>query len=188
MRSWFLCAIVCLGLFSSFARAESEAGVYDGPAQWQEFDRFMQLRERQDRVTGLSYLVSGAVATVGGMAGYYSSEDAFSRGMYAVSQTIGIAAVGYGASVYWLGNDYGSFHRAVSRSSLTPAQRNELLRGFLFEEELRRDRARRIRAGTHMLLAAVNLYNASKEPDRDVKNLFNFLAGVNLVIGLSYSF
>lgn len=167
---------------------EAETDLYDGPARWAEFDKFMKEREKQDRITGLSYLISGGVATIGGVAGYYSSEDAFSRGMYAVSQSVGIAAIGYGASVYWIGNEYNSFYRAVARSSLSPSQKSELLKFFLEQERERKEAARWIRVGTHALLAAVNFYNASKESDRDVKNLFNFLGGVNLVIGLSYTF
>lgn len=161
---------------------------YDGPDSWAEFEAAMQEREHQDRVAGLSYLLSGAIATVGGIAGSATNDDGFSRSVFAISQTLGIAAMGYGASLYWNGNDYASFYRSVRDSSLSPAQKTELLKRFLAYERNERDRARWIRFGTHALLAAVNFYSASQEDNRDVRSVLQFLGGVNVILAVSYTF
>lgn len=185
---WLLSVFLLVGSVVSSPAFAAEDIEYEGPAQWQHFDKFMREREEEDRITGLSYIISGAIATLGGSVGYYSSDDTFSRGAYAITQSVGIAALGYGASVYWNGNEYNSFYRAVRDSSISPSQKSEILSRFLENEKGQRARARWIRAGTHIVLAAVNFYSASREKDKDVRNIFNFLGGVNAVIGFSYAF
>lgn len=161
---------------------------YKGPPQWESFEAFMHERQRQDEITGLSYMLSGAAATIGGVVGYYSSDDTLSRGLYAVAQTVGVAAIGYGATDYWIGNEYNSFFHAVEGSSLTAQQKGELLQRFLEKEREEKDKARWIKIVTHSLIAAVNLYSSAHEPDRNMKNILDFLAGANVVLALSYTF
>lgn len=186
MKNFFLA--FCLMLFIAPGAVQATEVDYVGPEEWEQFDQFMLEREREDEITGLSYLISGALATVGGNVGYYSSTDPFSRGAFALTQSVGIVAMGYGASIYWNGNDFGSFYRAVRDSSLSPGQKTELLQRFLQNERAQKERSRWIRMGTHVLLAAVNLYSASQEQDKDVKRLFQFLGGVNAVIAFTYAF
>lgn len=159
--------------------------LYDGPATWAEFEVDMRKREHADEVVGLSYMVSGGIAMIGGIIGVQSSPDPYSRGFFAISETLGIAALGYGASIYWNGNEYSSFYRAVRDSSLPPAQKTELLRKFLENERAEYQRAEWIRIATYSLLAAVNFYAASQEPNPDVRRLLQFLGGVNLVLAFS---
>jgi hypothetical protein len=180
----FVVALILLGGIS----VQAQDLIYDGPSQWSDFDEFMREREEEDRVTGLSYIISGAIATVGGIAGYYSSQDSFSRGAYAITQTVGIMSLGYGASIYYNGNEYDSFYRAVRDSSLSPLQKTEILRRFLENEKAELKRSQWIRTGTHILLAAVNFYSANQEKDKDVKGLFQFLGAVNAAIAISYAF
>ncbi|MBX3041298.1 MAG: hypothetical protein KF789_11385 [Bdellovibrionaceae bacterium] len=179
--------LVALSLFF-FSTAWADDVVYDGPADWSKFDQFMIDRQKEDEITGLSYLLSGALATIGGNLGYYSSSDSFSRGAYALTQSVGIVAIGYGASIYWNGNEFDSFYRAVRDSSLSSAQKTELLQRFLSNEKTQRERTRWIRMGTHALLAVVNFYSASQEKDKDVKNVFQFLGGVNALLAFTYAF
>lgn len=161
---------------------------YDGPSNWESFHQFMIERAKQDEITGLSYMISGGLAAVGGNIGYYSSTDTFSRGAYALTQSAGIFAIGYGASIYWNGNEFDSFYRAVRDSSLSPLQKTEVLQKFLENERAQKDREDMIRMGTFILLSAMNFYSATQEDDNDVKNVFNFLGGVNLLLAFSYAF
>lgn len=94
---------------------ESEDLGYGGPVQWESFKRYMKDRQEEDHIRGVSYMISGTVAVLGGVAGYYNSEDSFSRGIYAIAQSVGVAAIGYGANKYWNGNEYNSFFYAVER-------------------------------------------------------------------------
>lgn len=186
MKKFFLLFLSLTLLTPSLSFADEMS--YDGPPSWQNFDDFMKQREQEDEITGLSYLISGAIATVGGSVGYYGSSDTFSRGAYAITQSVGVAALGYGATIYFNGNEYDSFYRAVRDSSLSSAQKNEVLQRFLANEKEQHDRARWIRVATHTLLAALNFYSAAHEKDKDVRNIFQFLGGVNAVIAVSYAF
>lgn len=179
---------VTLVIILMTAIAQADDVIYDGPSDWTLFDQFMKKQEEEDQIKGLSYLVSGTLATVGGSIGYYESSDTFSRGAYALTQSLGILAIGYGASIYWTGNEFGSFYTAVKDSNLTNAQRNELLARFLKAEQIRYERDQAIRMSTHFLLAAVNFYASTRETDKDVKKLFQFLGGINLFLALTYAF
>lgn len=170
------------------AQAYTSEVAYEGPVQWEAFNKYMQERQKEDRVTGMSYIISGTIATAGGLAGYYNSEDSFSRGVYAIAQSVGVAAIGYGANRYWNGNEYNSFFYAVEGARLTPAQKAELLKRFLEKEKEEREKSRWIKIATHSLIAVVNLYSASHEEDKNVRGVLNFLAGTNAIIAFSYAF
>lgn len=181
-----LLGALLLGL--SEARADEMVVDYEGPAAWTSFDDYMRKRALEDERTGLSYIISGALATVGGFAGYASADDAASRGVYALTQSVGLSALGYGAAVYLNGNNYNSFYRSLRDAPLTPSQKTEILRRFLEEEKARRENTRWIRVGTHSLLAIVNLISADREKDEGVRGVLHFLGGVNAVFALSYAF
>jgi len=161
---------------------------YDGPVNWSSFHDYMEAQQKEDRLTGASYMISGVVATVGGVVGYYNSEDSFSRGVYAIAQSVGVAAIGYGAHRYWNGNDYNAFFHAVEGSNLSSAQKVEVLRRFLEWERGERNKSRWIKIATHSLISVVNLYSASREEDKDVRGVLHFLAGTNAIIAFSYAF
>jgi hypothetical protein len=188
MKSWMLLVLILLNFAGATAFAENSEDGYTGTAQWEPFQKYMEVRQEQDRVLGTSYLISGLVATAGGLAGYYNSEDPFSRGVYAVSQSVGVAAIGYGASQYWIGNEYNSFFYAVNSAALSPEQKSDLLRRFLERDREARQKTRWIKVATHSLLALVNLYNSTREDDKTVRSVLQFLSGTNAVIAFSYVF
>ncbi|MGZ3745359.1 MAG: hypothetical protein ACXWRA_16290, partial [Pseudobdellovibrionaceae bacterium] len=161
---------------------------YQGPLYWESFQEYMENRQEEDRVKGLNYILSGSIATIGGIAGYYNSEDSFSRGVYAIAQSIGVAALGYGANAYWNGNEYNSFFYALEGAHLTSSQKAELLQRFLEKEKEEHRKSRWIKIGTHSLIALVNLYSAVHEEDKNVRGVLGFLAGVNAIIAFSYAF
>ncbi|RYZ66893.1 MAG: hypothetical protein EOP09_11965, partial [Proteobacteria bacterium] len=110
MKKWMLFILLCLNV--SVASAFNDDQGYLGPVKWDSFHKYMEERNEQDRVRGISYMVSGTIAAVGGVLGYYSSDDSLSRGIYAIAQSVGVAAIGYGANTYWIGNEYNSFYYA----------------------------------------------------------------------------
>jgi hypothetical protein len=177
-----------LSLGTMAAQAFTSDEGYQGPVQWDSFDHYMQDRNEEDRVRGISYMVSGTIATIGGVIGYYGSSDSFSRGIYAVAQSVGVAAIGYGANTYWIGNEYNSFYYAVHGSSLSSSQKAELLQRFLERDHEQRRKATWIKVATHSLIAVANLYSASREDDKTVRGVLHFLAGTNAVIAFSYAF
>jgi hypothetical protein len=175
-------------LSTQFVMASSDQDGYQGSAQWESFAKYMEHRQQQDEILGASYLISGTVATLGGIVGFYNSEDPFSRGVYAVAQSVGVAAIGVGASHYWIGNEYNSFFHAVDGAPLTAAQKNDLLQRYLERDREVRQKTRWIKVITHSLIATVNLYNSTRESDRNVRGVLQFLAGTNAVIAASYAF
>jgi len=183
-----LLVIFILMLSAVSVQAQDNIAEYEGPVQWNSFQKYMKERQEEDRIRGMSYMISGTIATIGGIAGYFNSEDSFSRGVYAIAQSVGVAAIGYGATSYWNGNEYNSFFYAVEGAHLSPGQKAELLQRFLEKEKEERSRSRWIKVATHSLIAVANLYSASHEEDRNVKGVLNFLAGTNAIIAFSYAF
>jgi len=188
MRKLLVLIFIFLPLFSLQARAFSSDADYEGPTRWDSFQKYMEERQKEDRLRGASYMISGALLTVGGVAGYYGSDDAFSRAIYAITQSVGVAAIGYGATNYWIGNEYNSFYAAVEGSHLSPEQKAELLYRFLDHEKAEREKTKWIKIATHSLIALANLYSAAHEQDGSVKSVLEFLAGTNAVIAISYAF
>jgi hypothetical protein len=184
MKSFFIFFI--LFQFASLVFAKSIQ--HKAPSSWSEFEEMMNQQLQKNEVTGVSYMLSGAATLIGGLAGAQGAQDIYSRSVFALVQSFGVTAIGYGAGIYWNGGSYNSFYLAVRDSSLNANQKNELLRNYLNYEKQEKERERWIKAGTHFLLTALNAYSASKEENKDVKGIFQFLAGANLVIGLTYSF
>lgn len=187
-RLWILIIVMVCSAFASSGWAEGVDEEYSGPVHWNSFQRYMRERHEEDRIKGLSYLISGVTATIGGLVGYYESEDSFSRGLYVIAQSVGVAAIGYGATTYWNGNEYNSFYYAVEGARLSPGQKEEVLRRFLEREQEERRKSRWIKVATHSLIAVANLYSASREEDKNVRGVLNFLAGTNAVVAFAYAF
>jgi F0F1-type ATP synthase membrane subunit c/vacuolar-type H+-ATPase subunit K len=188
MTKWIL---IFLYLFNSHAMASylAEEEGYDGPAQWNEFSQFVEQQQHRDRILGQSFVFSGLVATVGGAIGYHSSSDPYSRGIYAIAQSIGVAAIGYGGASYMIGNGYNAFYEALRKTpSLSAHQRAQLIEAYIRRDKEEREQRRNIKAFTHGLISVVNLYGASRESDPNLKTIFQFMGGTNLILSIGYSF
>ncbi|HEX7673067.1 MAG TPA: hypothetical protein VF412_02795 [Bdellovibrio sp.] len=183
--------LLCLTFLSAGiaqAKDKERPDHYDGAPQWAEFKQFVLEQREQDETLGLSYMISGAIATVGGIYGYYAAEEVFSRSMFAVTSTLGIAAIGLGATYYFTGNEYDSFYYSLEGSGLSLEQRNRVLKRYLEKEKQERENRKWIRVATHALIAAVNIYSATRETNPDARSIFYFLGGANAVLAVSYSF
>lgn len=161
---------------------------FTGPTQWTEFRTFVLEEHERDRERGLSYMISGGIAAIGGTLAYHGTDEPFGRAMYAVTANVGIAAVGLGATYYWTGNENDSFYQAIDGSSLSPQQKNEVLNRFLTRQRQEREHRRWIQVATHALVAAVNLYSAHQEENADIQSVFYFLGGANAILAISYAF
>ncbi|MDG0815868.1 hypothetical protein [Bdellovibrio svalbardensis] len=179
---FLILALSCVG------HARERQNYYDGNAQWKEFQQFVAEQRAEDEKLGLSYMISGAVATIGGVYGYYAAEEVFSRSMFAITSTVGLAAIGLGASYYWTGNEYDSLYYALEGSGLSLSERNKVLQRYLEKEKIERENRKWIRVATHAVIAAVNFYSASRETNDDAKTVFVFLGGVNALMAVTYSF
>ena len=180
--------LVIFFLFPSLAAAAAE-NIYPGEANWERYTRFVDDENQRERKLGTAYMVSGALAIVGGTIGYQQTADPFARTVFTISQSMGIAALGYGTYLLEIGNQDRGFHRAVQKTtSLTPSQKDELLANYLWEKRQFEKKARMIRAFTHGFIAALNFYNGSKQTDSNLQNVHYFIGGINLVAAVSFSF
>lgn len=180
--------IVAVLLFTLQSFAQERELDYQGAANWNEFRKYVLQQRDEDEKKGLGYIISGGVAAVGGTIGFYQSEEVFSRTVFAITSNIGLAAIGLGASYYWTGSDVDSFFYAIDGSSLSLAERNEVLQRYLEKEREAKESRRWIRVATYSLIALANLYSATQEESADIQSVFYFLGGANALLAISYSF
>lgn len=161
---------------------------YSGVANWTEFRQYVLHQQQEDERAGVAYMISGTVAAIGGTIAYQQSEEIFSRTIFAITSNLGLAAIGLGATYYWTGNELDSFYYAIEGSSLSLAERNEVLQRFLFKQQEEKRKAKWIRVATHALLAAANIYGATQEENKEISSVFYFLGGANALLAVTYTF
>lgn len=136
----------------------------------------------EHRTNGWAYVISGGIVLGISLPGYYLSEDVFARGVYSVGETLGVAAIGYGAYLALIDGESARFRELLRKMpDLTPVQRDRLAQLFLEEAADRARRTRRIRAVTHGLTAALNLTNGVTASQRELQATLYFLGGINLL-------
>ncbi len=172
---------------SGRAFAAEEEFVFD-TNKWNEFAHEVEVQKEKDRRNGLSYVISGSLALVGGIWGNSIAEDTAEKGIYTVFQTIGVASVGYGAYTWQIGGEERSVYQTLQYSKFTPEQKSQFLRAYNYERKDRAKRDRLIRAVTHGLIAGLNFYNASQQKQESLKNTLYFVGGVNLLAAVSFTF
>jgi hypothetical protein len=156
---------------------------------WEDFKLNVQKQSRTDEKQGYSYVLSGTLAVIGGFIGDSMTKDPLEKGVYAIFQSIGVAAIGMGFYQWKLGNDDRTFYSTLSEAKfLTSEQKGELVHLRQLQIEKNQVIDKRIRVLTHGMIALVNAYNASKQTNSSVKNVLGFIAGVNILAAISYSF
>lgn len=173
--------------FQAFAKTSLDEQMQDA-TDWPSFEKVAEQARKDDVTIGTSYLVSGALVALGGIAGANTAADDTSRFVFTLSQSLGVAGMGYGFAKLSFGNEYNSFYSALSSTRLTPDQRNELVRVFMEKEREKRAAVRRINIITHVLLGALNFYAASQEHDTQAKTFLQFFGGANLALAAAYTF
>ena len=191
----FILAVLIGSTFSNgvWAYAVSETSTApDVPVEinmgWTRFESSVVHHERSDYLNGISYIISGTVAVVGGFVGQSISQDPLEKGVYTVFQTIGIASIGYGAYTWKLGDDDRFLYETLKDSSLGIEERNSVLKSYYQQKKSREKSERAIKAVTHGLIAALNLYSATQQSKGPVQNALFFVGGVNLLAAVSFSF
>jgi hypothetical protein len=168
--------------FSSICNANIEQ------KNWLDFSKAMRNQQEIDRREGISYIISGSLALVGGVVGDQLSKDASEAAAYTVFQTIGVASVGYGFYVWKIGENQRSVYETLNLSKLNFSEREEFIAAHNIYQKNFRKNDRFIRAITHGMIAGLNFYNGSKQKQDSLKNSFYFIGGVSLMACLSYSF
>jgi hypothetical protein len=156
---------------------------------WEKFQRMMDEQKKDEQIEGMAYILSGGIAFVGGIVGYHNSKDVFAKGAYALAQSLGVAAVGYGAHQKILGNEHSVLYETLSGNrDLSLLEKDRFVKIY-FQLERARDReSQKIAAITHGMLAGLNVYNGAITQQEDLRSALYFVAAINLLASLSYTF
>ncbi len=158
-------------------------------SDWERFETFSKNKTRNDYLNGLSYIISGSLAYVGGQFGQSASNDQIEKGVFSVFQTIGIASIGYGAYTWKVGGDDRLLYETLQEApGLDERDRAAIVRSYFSSRREREKRERLVKAITHGIIAAHSLYTATQQTNESIKNAFFFIGGVNVLATISYSF
>lgn len=157
-------------------------------ADWGSFDRLMKAANERDQQIGWSYLISGILVGIGGTIGSQNATDTGSKLVYTISAGFGLGAASYGILRLTNGNEYMPFYNTLLRSSLTPLQRDELVKRYIEQIKEREKMVRITRIISYATIGALSFYSASKEEDKNTKTFFQLLGTVNIALALTYTF
>jgi hypothetical protein len=139
--------------------------------EWTEFERMMREKQKKDRTDGLSYVISGSLALVGGLIGQGATKDPLEKGVYTLFQSIGVASIGYGIYTWKLGDEDRWIYDIVeSAPSMSMQDKIEMIRSYKATKIAREKQQRFVRALTHGLIAAQNIYGATHTTNDTIKN------------------
>jgi hypothetical protein len=168
----------------------SQAMEVDFPDKsWREYELRQLARMQDDETNGLSYMISGGLALLGGIAGQGATSDPLEQTVYTLFQSIGVASVGYGAYKWKIGDDERKLYLSLRRSTqLSDSQKFLFLKTYYGEKQSLGEQEKVIRAVTHALIAGLNFYNATQQKQEGIKNTLNFIGGANLLASISFAF
>jgi hypothetical protein len=161
---------------------------FENSQSWTDFDQSLKRVEEREHTEAISYILSGVLVTLGGMAGASAASEPATKFIYGLSQSLGVAGIGYGAYRLNQGHSYSSFSQALRKTSLTPDQRDRLVSEFLKAEKEEQEALRRVRLYTYLALGTLNLVAAARETEASSKTMFQFFSGVNFALALSCTF
>ncbi len=182
--TWALVSLVICAPMSARAAQDYRLGVSD----WSYFEKTMKEQKRRDFDRGLSYVISGSLALVGGLAGANATQDSVEKGVYTVFETIGISSVGYGAYTMQIGSEERELYEVLVSTKLSAEQKTEFLHAYYYHRMLTEKKERLIKALTHALIAGLNLYSASQQQQPTIRTGLYFVGGVNLLAALTFTF
>lgn len=184
---WISALIVTILLGSVCGAALSSDKRVD--VDWPSFDLRMREGVSEDYRKGWAYIISGSLGFLSGLLAQASTADPLEKGVFILSQSIGIAAIGHGASLWRNGNeDRLLYYTLRDPRGLTDQHRTAVLKSYQ-TQRLQRDRNKSyIDAITFGLIGGLNAYNASQTQDASVKNALYFIGTINLLAAVSFSF
>jgi hypothetical protein len=135
---------------------------------------------------GLSYMLSGGLALVGGGYGFSQSEKPVEKGFYSIAQSLGLLAIGYGAEAYFLKHDDEIFIQVLNSADLTREQKDRMVESYLKEKRDREEDMKWIRRTTFGLAGALNIIYAGQTKDSTLRGFLYLTAGLQLVWAFTF--
>lgn len=158
------------------------------PNSWDQFENEIQKKSEQQKLESLSFIISGSLAITAGLLGQNSTQDPIEDGTYALFQTIGVSALGYGFSLKYIADSDQDFYEILFQSELNTDQKSRLIDQYKRLKQKRERREKIIKALTHLTIAGISAYNASQLENEGLKRGLYTFGGINLLLSLSYSF
>jgi len=169
-----------LSLLILFSFCFSQAQTYS------DFQEQVKAQSEKSRQEGMSMLLSGGLAFVGGAYGWSSAKKPVEKAFYSIAQSLGLLAIGYGAEAYYLKQDDEIFLQVLTLDSLTSAQKDQMVQSYLRERKDREESLVWIRRVSFGLSGLLNLVEASQVKDQTLQNFLYVTAGVQLVWAFTF--
>lgn len=183
----FTSIILTLQLVASFAFAENRPA--EVATDWNSFEIALQQEQALNQKIGWSSILSGILVTTGGVLGTESSSsDSSAKFIYGLSQGLGVAGIGLGASKLLTGTSLDSFYYSIKNSEINPTEREKILRMYLEKEREDQIRNKQIRMYSHIAVGILNAYAASRETNSDGKKVFHFFSVANFAFAFAINF
>lgn len=184
-KLFYDCKLIAISFFLICIQSKAEAAI---PA-YEVLNSKANAISNQDQSNGWGYLVSGGGALAFSIPAYFLSEDVFAKAIYTITQTMSVAAIGYGSYLVLIDNEFTRFRHVLnSAPELSSDTRNRLSRAFLEENARRASAGRKIRAISHGLTAGLNWLNAFTTQQRELRASLIFLGSINTLAAISFSF
>jgi len=156
---------------------------------WIEFESQMKVSLEKDKKEGLSYMISGTLGLIGGMLAQSSTTDPLEKGIFTMSESIGLAAIGYGANKWMLGDEQRIIYDSIRNvKSINDQQRTDILYSYFERKKERERRESYIKAMTYGVISLVNIYSATQTTNESVRNGLYFIGGISALAAITYSF
>lgn len=172
----FLSLICLFFCFSTRALATS----------YTDFAERVKIESELKKNEGLSYMLSGGVALIGGGYGWSHGEKSVEKGFYSLAQSLGILAIGFGAESYFLRGDDELFLQVLSSVDLTQVQKDRMVESYLKEKRQKEEDIQWIRRTTFGLAGLLNIIYAGQAKDSTLQNFLYVTAGVQLAWAFSF--
>lgn len=159
------------------------------PQPWEKFRIQAEFNTSEEEKYGLAYMISGALVLIAGGVGYREADDNASQFALSLTQSLGIAGIGYGAYLYNIGGRHRRFYDVVSGvPSLSPEQRHDLALSYYRVDHDQVEKAKWIKVLSYGLISVLNLYHASQTDDENLSTALYFVGGVSGLAAISYTF
>lgn len=136
-------------------------------------------------LNGWSYIISGGIVLGLSIPGYFLSDEIFSKAIYSLGQTLGVASLGFGFYQLWIDDELIRFHRLLKETpGLSAQNRNALAQRFISSLGEQARRGRSVRALSHTLTAGLNVMNAFTTDAKDLRVALLFIGSINALAGV----
>lgn len=167
----------------SMHETEKSSGV------WRDFAHHVEELRAHERREAWAYIVSGAIVAIGGGVGYANASDSLERTAFALSQSLGVAGIGYGVYSLMIGSSDRNFYSLLESSQhLKEYQRDDLVEIYLHQKHERMRKTKWIRFVTHSLIAGLNFSHAQRQENPEARSALYFISGINAIAAISLTF